>query len=545
MSERVYRTAIYARLSKDDGDKAESNSIVSQKAMCQEYIEKHKELELVEIFADDGYSGVDFNRPDFQRMEDAIREHRIDAIVCKDLSRFSRNYHEGGRYLEKIFPEMGVRFIAINDGYDTINGNKSSDYMNLLFKNLVNDNYSRDISVKVRTNLDVKRRRGDFVGPFTPYGYIKSPSDKNRLIVDEYSGNIVRQIFSFYKDGMSICKIADELNGLGILSPMEYKRSLGINYKTPFRTGETAKWSYKAVKRILTNEVYLGVLIQGRRGTANYKVHTIQEKDESEWIRFEDAHEPLVTYDDFMSVKEMLGRDTRLVGKGSEKNLFSGFIYCADCKQPMVRKKVKSGNKVFYYYVCSGNKRHEGCTPHSISAKKLTEAATAVLKGQVEYVLDISDALDYIEGLPDNDRAVINYEAQAEKLEEEIEHLKRMKFKIYEDYSGGEISKDDYTDFRNQIVDELDSKKTSLGRVQHEMKEAASVGNAGKTWVTLFKEYKGITELSRRVLMALVDKIFISEGHGIEIVLKYEDECQSVIDYVGKNMDLLQDVKEA
>ena len=196
MSEKVYRTAIYARLSKDDGDKAESNSIVSQKSMCEEYIEKQSDLELVETFVDDGYSGVDFNRPDFRRMEEAVREKRIDAIVCKDLSRFSRNYIEGGRYLEKIFPALGIRFIAINDGYDTLTGDPSSDSFIIPFKNLINDTYCKDISVKIRTNLDVKRRKGEYVGAYAPYGYMKDPKHKNRLIVDEYAGDIVRQIFS-------------------------------------------------------------------------------------------------------------------------------------------------------------------------------------------------------------------------------------------------------------------------------------------------------------------------------------------------------------
>jgi len=546
MSEKVYRTAIYARLSKEDGDKVESNSIQSQKTMCEEYIKNHKELELVETFVDDGYSGVDFERPDFRRMEEAIREKRIDAIICKDLSRFSRNYHEGGRYLEKIFPAMGIRFIAINDGYDTINGNKSSDYMNLLFKNLINDNYCRDISMKIRTNLDVKRRRGDFVGAFAPYGYLKSQVDKNKLIVDEYAGNIVRQIFTFYKDGMSICQIADNLNDMGVLSPMEYKKSIGINYETPFKTGKPARWTYVTVKRILTNEVYLGILIQGKRGTANYKVHKVQKRDKSEWIRFDDAHESLVTYDDFMSVREMLCRDTRATGKGSEENIFSGFIYCAECKQSMVRKKVKSGENTYYYYVCSGHKRHEGCSdPHSISAKKLENAVTGVLKQQIERILDMSDIMEYIENLPNYDRRIFNFETQAAKLEEEIENLKKLKFKIYEHYAEGEINKDDYTDYRNRIVEELETKKNALGRVQHDMKETDEVGGSGRKWVLIFKEYKNFDRLSRRLLMALVDKIYVFNSNEIEIALKYAEEYRDVQECINKNSDLLPEVKEA
>ena len=539
MSERVYRTAIYARLSKDDGDKAESNSIVSQRAMCEEYISKHGDLELVETFVDDGYSGVDFNRPDFRRMEEAVREKRIDAIVCKDLSRFSRNYIEGGRYLEKIFPALGIRFIAINDSYDTLTGDPSSDSFIIPFKNLINDTYCKDISVKIRTNLDVKRRRGEYVGAYAPYGYMKDPNDKNKLIVDEYAGDIVRQIFSLYKDGVSICRIADHLNELGVLSPMEYKISEGLHYDTAFRTGSAAKWSYKAVKRILTNEVYIGILAQGKRGTPNYKVHTVQTKEESDWIRVEDAHEALITYDDFMSVRMMLGRDMRSTGADTEDNLFSGFLYCADCGQPMIRKVVPGGKKRYYYYVCSSHKRHEGCTAHSVSVKEVENAVTNAVKDHVSDVLDLTESLEYIERLPSANRAVFNYEAQITKLEEEIDRCRKMKLRIYEDLSDGVITKKEYADFRSQYNSMLEDKGASLERVKRERKDAEISGDTERAWVTLFRQYESVDELTRRVLMAMVDKVFIHKDHVVEVSFKYGDEFRRTREFVTKNADLL------
>ena len=539
MSEKVYRTAIYARLSKDDGDKVESNSIVSQKAMCEEYIAKHGDLELVETFVDDGYSGVDFDRPDFRRLEEAVREKRIDAIVCKDLSRFSRNYIEGGRYLEKIFPVLGVRFIAINDSYDTLTGDPSSDSFIIPFKNLINDTYCKDISVKIRTNLDVKRRKGEYVGAHAPYGYMKDPKDKNRLVVDEYAGDIVRQIFSLYKDGVSICRIADRLNELGVLSPMEYKISSGLHYDSAFRTGNTAKWSYKAVKRILSNEVYIGVLAQGKRGTPNYKVHKIQTKEESDWIKVEDAHEALITYDDFMAVRIMLGRDMRSAGAEAEDNLFSGFMYCADCGQPMIRKVVPGGKKNYYYYVCSSNKRHEGCTAHSISTKEVETAVTNAVKDHVTDVLDMSDALEYIERLPSANRAIFNYEAQIAKLEEEIDRCRRMKLRIYEDLSDGVITKKEYADFRSQYTAMLEDKGAALERVKRERKDAEVTGDTERAWVTLFRQYENIEELTRRALMAMVDKVLVYEKHGVEVSFKYGDEYLRARDYISKNADLL------
>ncbi len=239
MPDKVYRTAIYCRLSREDGDKVESNSIASQRAICEDYIARHDDLELVcEPFVDDGYSGVSFNRPQFKKLEEAIRKGALDCIVVKDLSRFSRNYIDGGRYIEKIFPQLGIRFIAINDAYDSLTGDPQSDSFVIPFKNLINDSYCKDISMKIRSSLEVKQKSGEFVGSFAPYGYMKSPENKNQLIVDEAVSEYVQMIFSMYKDGFSIGRIAKRLNQMGVLSPMEYKHSAGVKFDTVFKTGD-------------------------------------------------------------------------------------------------------------------------------------------------------------------------------------------------------------------------------------------------------------------------------------------------------------------
>lgn len=281
MPGKVYRTAIYCRLSREDGDKVESNSIASQRAICEDYIARHDDLEIVcEPFVDDGYSGVSFNRPNFKKLEDAIRKGAIDCIVVKDLSRFSRNYIDGGRYLEKIFPQLGIRFIAVNDAYDSLTGDPQSDSFVIPFKNLINDSYCKDISMKIRSSLEVKQKNGEFVGAFAPYGYKKSPDNKNQLIVDEAVSEYVQMIFAMYKDGFSIGRIAARLNQMGVLSPMEYKHSAGVKFDTVFKTGDTAKWTYKAVQRILTNEVYIGVLAQGK--AFNYEAQIAKLEEEIE-----------------------------------------------------------------------------------------------------------------------------------------------------------------------------------------------------------------------------------------------------------------------
>ncbi len=534
----VYRTAIYTRLSRDDGDKAESNSIVSQKLFCREYIEQHSELELVDTFVDDGHSGVSFDRPDFRRMEQAIRDGKIDCIVCRDLSRFSRNYIEAGRYLEKIFPQLGVRFIAINDAYDTATGNPQSDSFIVPFKNLINDTYCKDISMKIRSSLDVKRRKGEYVGSFTPYGYKKADNNKNQLVVDEYAAEIVRSVFSMYKDGLSIGRIADRLNKTGVLSPLEYKQTQGCNMVSAFKSHEVAEWSYLAVKRILSSEVYLGTLVQGKKGTPNYKVRKIQPHDESEWIRVEDAHEPLISHSDFSAVQLMLSRDRRACGDAEKAGLFSGFLFCGDCGQSMVRKTVPSGKKKYIYYVCGASKA-KGCTPHSISETKLTKAVFHAIHDQIEVVLELEKVLEYIDCLPSSDRRAFNYEMQITKLEEEIERCQKLKLRLYEDLADGIIDKSEYAEFRESYTNTITQKKEALNRVCREYKDTLANGITERNWVTLFREYENIDELNRRVLMALVDKIVIHENHVVEIFYKYRDEYKHAKEYADNYSDAL------
>ena len=298
--------------------------------------------------------------------------------------------------------------------------------------------------MKIRSSLEVKQKSGEFVGSFSPYGYMKSPENKNQLIVDEAVSEYVQMIFSMYKDGFSIGRIAKRLNQMGVLSPMEYKHSAGVKFDTVFKTGDTAKWTYKAVQRILTNEVYIGVLAQGKRGTPNYKVRVVKSKDESEWVKVENAHEALVSYEDFMAVKVMMQRDMRCSPDQDEAHLFSGFLFCGDCQQPMIRKTVPSKTKKYIYYVCSTNKHSRTCSPHSIAAKEVEEKVFRAIHDQIELVINLEHALAMIERLPSQSRKAFNYEAQIAKIEEEIERYQKLKLGLYENFIGGVIDKSEY-----------------------------------------------------------------------------------------------------
>ena len=281
-SKRIYRAAIYVRLSKEDGDlddvrKAESNSISNQKSLILNYLKDKEDIEIVSIREDDGYSGATFDRPAFKLMMQDVKDGIIDCIVVKDLSRFAREYIDAGRYIERMFPAMGIRFIAINDAYDSADTQAQGNEIIIPFKNLINDAYCRDISIKIRSHLETKRQNGEFVGNYCVYGYKKSEIDHNVIVPDEYAGHVVQDIFCWIKNGMSLDAISDKLNVLGILSPMAYKLSNGENYKTAFQKKDELLWTPVAVRRIATNIIYTGTLVQGKITTPSRVFDTLRD----------------------------------------------------------------------------------------------------------------------------------------------------------------------------------------------------------------------------------------------------------------------------
>lgn len=330
--------AYYLRLSRDDGDKAESDSISNQRNLISDYVSQHEEITFVEEYVDDGYSGTNFDRPAFQKMMKDAKNKKINCIIVKDLSRLGRNYIETGRYLEKVFPFLGIRFIAITDHYDTADQTNDSDQIIVPFKNLINDAYCRDISIKIRSQLDVKRKTGQFIGSFAAYGYCKDPADKNRLVIDETAAEVVQLIFRLKLEGFSSTNIADRLNELGIPTPMEYKRSCGLNFNSGFRSGNSPKWIAVSVNRILKNELYTGTMVQGKNQKINYKVKQSRAIEEKDWIRVEKTHEAIIPQEIFQCVQDIMLLDTRTSPKAESVYLFSGILKCSDCGQNMVRR---------------------------------------------------------------------------------------------------------------------------------------------------------------------------------------------------------------
>ena len=523
-----YNACIYARLSRDDGDKLESDSIINQKALIRDFLSKHPEIHAVSEKTDDGYSGVNFDRPAFQEMMEDIRSGKINCVVVKDLSRFGRNYIEAGNYIERVFPFLGVRFIAINDNYDSLDRNQS-DSLIIPFKNLINDAYCKDISVKIRSQLEIKRKKGQFIGAFAAYGYLKDEEDHNKLVVDTYASEIVRAIFKWKIQGMSQGRIANKLNMQGVLCPMEYKLSLGMKVQTNFRVHKKALWSSKAVTRILTNEIYTGVLVQGKVGTPNYKIKKIMPRDEADWIRVEGVIPVIIDRDMFDSVQMILAKDIRIAPEEDVVYPLSGFVKCADCGQNMVRKSYNAGGKAYSYFICSTRKAGKGCSMHSISEEKLTDVVLQMVSKQIDSVCEMEKMLDIVDSLPENQANVFNYDAQVVRLKEEIERNKSFKLKLYENLQEGLIGQDEYFLFKKSYAAKIAEAEAAIRAIEDEREQAVSRNRDSLSWMETFKKYRNITSVNRSMVVDLIRQVNVFEGGRAEVVFRHADEAEKVV----------------
>ena len=535
---RIWKCAAYVRLSKEDefsssGIRDVSNSITNQKALIRDYMDQHPELELIEEYADDGYTGVNFNRPAFKKMMEDVKARRIDCIIVKDLSRFGRNYIEAGKYLEQVFPFLGVRFIAITDDTDTGRQQSDAEQFVLPFKNLFNDSYCKDISTKVRSQLAIKRKNGQYVGNFACYGYLKDPADHNQLIIDPEASIIVQRIFYWKIQGLSADRIADKLNRQGILCPMEYKRSLGMKCSTNFRTKGQAQWAPKSVIRILKNEFYVGTMVQGRKTTPSYKVKKIVEKPEHEWDRVEDTHEAIIHKDVFDVVQSLLLRDTRIAPSENSLYLFSGFLCCADCGMNMIRSRRKYKDKVYAYYSCSGYKRKSGCESHMISEVQLYDAVLAAIKQQCHLILDMERLLKVAQDLPLDHNSTHQYDIQITKLEEQVERAQDMKIHLIENLNEGIITPEDYKELTAIYDKKIKDSRLAIQNVKEERDGLKGLPLESE-WLSTFKKHSTIEKLDRIILAELIDFIEVHKNKGLTIHFKYADQIQRVRDYLAQ-----------
>lgn len=527
----------YIRLSKEDINKGkgnDSNSVVNQNALLDDFCNQHiDEFEYTpESYIDDGFTGTDTNREDFQRLLSDIYVKKINCVIVKDLSRLSRNYTDAGSLIENLFVQMNVRFISLAEGIDSYRNPDSISNLIVPITNVINDNFCYQTSKKIRQVLDYKRRNGEFIGGFATYGYRKDPKDKNALIIDEEAAEIVKNIYAWFLDGMSKNAIVYQLNSYGVPCPSEYKRRNGLNYQNP-HSMKRPLWSAKTVSDILKNRLYTGDMVQGRQRVKSYKVHTQEQVPESEWYIVENTHEPVIERPIFEKVQELLKRDTRTAPQQKNFYLFSGFLRCADCGKSMSRSQVKG----IVYYFCRTYKDQSktACTKHAIKHNRLEAAVLYAIQQQIYISVHYSNTLKYINAAPFQKSKSIRTDALIESKEKEYTKIMLYKQFIYQDWKDGEITHSDYRHMNEDYERQITTLSKILDNLHAERAELQNDINAESPCLAVFKEFENIDKLTREVLIELVDHIKVHENGNISIKFKFADQLCKIMEYVEIN----------
>ena len=526
--ERIFHAAAYIRLSVEDNHYSKDcESIEMQQYMVEKFIVEQPDMILYKAYVDNGETGTNFERPGFEEMMEDVRGRAVDCIVVKDLSRFGRNYVETGYYLEKIFPYLDVRFIALNDGYDTLKGDGNELVLSL--KNLINDFYAKDISRKICSSLDTKRRNGEFIGAFAPFGYRKSPEDKHKLIPDPESAAIVREIFERRLNGEGFTGIAQSFNTAGIQNPVVWRYRNGWRKKEP--NDRESLWRAATVRKITESPVYLGHMAQGKQKTSLSQgiCRKVVEKDD--WILVENTHEPIVAQEIFDKVNE-LAEQTRQEYKrncaknhDADENIFRGVIFCKDCGTTMNRIKDNKATRAKYNYVCrvAGYDKYS-CTHKRVGLRNLEDCVLESLRIQIGLAQELEKKLKHMEGLP-------AYREKRKELTEEIKSMRQkmkrnamLKGSLFEAYSGHVLDREEYLSMKGEYEEESEKLKDRLEKLENEEKNFLETFSAGNKWIAELKKYRKLKELTSEIVHTLIKRINVSGYNEIEIVWNFQDE---------------------
>lgn len=505
-------------MSREDGDKAESDSIGNQRKLIDDYMKEKAEFVLYNTYVDDGFTGTNFNRPAFRQMIDDIEAGKVNCVIVKDLSRFGRDYIDAGRYLERYFPDRDVRFISITDNIDSY---EQAYDMLLPIKNIFNEQYARDISKKIHAAVLTKQRAGEFIGAFASYGYRKSPADKNKLIIDPYAAGIVKRIFELYLKGHGKERIANILNEEKIPCPSEYKNLKGDLYRNSNRLDGTSYWTYSTINRILQNEIYIGNMVQGRKKQQMRSKAKARAKED--WIIVPGTHEAVIDKDTWERVQNLLKRRTRNIDLNINTSIFAGFLKCGDCGRAMVKK---TGKTIHYYcgtYVRYGSRY---CTPHMVPHKVLEN----VLLEDLQAVLQEAEDLEKLIEKQKEKRAGAGQEEEKrrgkEKILSELDRVRRLKKAVYEDYREDLISREEFIVYSQDYRKKEELLEKQLTCLEEKDKNEKDADYYEIPWIKYLLDKRKTECLDRDTIMLMLHEIKIYEERRIKITYNFASKGQ-------------------
>lgn len=524
---RTYRAALYIRLSREDGDKTESDSVVNQKRLLTNFVNQHPDIELHDCYIDDGWSGANFNRPDFLRMMSDVYSQKVDCVIVKDSSRFGRNASESGRYIGEVFPRLRVRYIAVNDAIDSGRSQGVAiDFLNNSMRGMINEYYVAANSESIRSTLDMERRRGDFIGAFAKYGYKKDPADHHKLLIDEQAAEVIRMIYEKYLSGAGMRSIVRFLNDSGIPNPSTYKRLSGSTYHAQSINGCTL-WSDKTVRRILQDEMYTGNMVQGKYRKVSYKNKAIIALPEDEWIRVPGTHEAIIRSEDFDRVQRMLSGHVKMSPVSGEIGLFAGLLRCADCGHALIKKVNRNPDKTYVYYRCSSYCKCKGaCSAHSIRYEKLYETVLTTIRQMIDIAVDADEVLRELHCKHKNDNSA-NIQAQIEHQERELQRVKNLLADLYPDLKSGILSADQYRMIKEKYEQQETRIKASISGLKASMDDPDAPPQTNE-FVEHFKQHGNINCLTRPLLTELIEQIVVRKDSSLDITFRFRDAFKEV-----------------
>ena len=529
----LFKAGLYARLSHEKEENIERGTIETQMELMKNYVKDHEDIVIEEEYYDASFTGTNFERPDFQRMLEDAKTGRINCIIVKDLSRLGRNYVEMGNYIERVFPFLNVRFIAVTDDFDSFR--PGTDLM-MPLKNIVNEFYAKDISKKVSTAHRRKWTTDEYMCGFAPYGYLKSKTEKNRIVVDEATAGNVRLIYKLFLDGKGYTPIAKYLNEQGIMSPLMYLKSLGyqLNVKT------NGVWTKTTVKSILTNQAYIGSAVHGKVVIEKYNNIPLHATDPSEWVIVKNTYEPLVDKEPFEKAQERVKKisDAYFAKEftkhpPNEKNLLKGKIVCGDCGKGM---RLSPRTKKSYVYFCGtfSDGINPACSRHKIDQEDVNKAVFAQISNHMRCCIDALRVIRELNARSSGLKKYDVYEKAITRQRRELEKVNRKFSELYGDYSEHLINESEYLTLKQQYLLKSEALKKEIDNLLVSQNLYSKNYKIDADWENLINKYLKCRKLNKELADAFVDKVQVFEGGRISVNLVYDDCLEELLQVKNK-----------
>ncbi|MDD3453733.1 MAG: recombinase family protein [Bacilli bacterium] len=521
---------LYPRLSFDERGEEESNSVTTQIKMMKDYLVDKRDIIVYKSYPDDGYTGTDFDRPGYKKMLEDIQKRKINAVIVKDLSRLGRNYIEVGRFIDEIVSQYGLRFISVNDNVDSFLNPNIMNSLEIPFKNLMNESYSKDTSKKMRTSLQTSKKSGNFIGKTAPFGYLKNPDDIHQLIIDKEAADIVKKIFNLVLTGKSKQEIAKEFNNNHIPTPSIYlKQKYNITVSKITKT-----WSIKVLDNILQNRIYIGDLIQGKRERISHKNHSIVRVAENDWIVSENTHNSIIKKDVFEQAQSIMYNRNVKVNKDGKFYKYTGYVKCSECNCNLYRRtKIKNGKEKYFYY-CSTYIKNRSCNKHYIQEKELDEIVLNTINNYIKLICDINNKIN--DTISDSS---IEYNIEAKQirlieLDKLIKKYKDLLNDLLNDYKYDYISQDDYDSFKEKYlyeINKLNLEKESITRNK--------INSYNLDWIKCFQKVGKIEKIDRNIIDSFIENIYIGNNKDVEIAFRFQDQYKVALEYLKNQKNVL------